>query len=91
MSPIRSNRAARLAIALTLAFSASYALAQSSMADLYEKVKQQASSEAKHNTERERRFRQSASEQKAMLEEVERRIQAQEALKAELPIESWAE
>ena len=57
------------------------AAAQPAILDLYEKVKQQASAEARHNSEREQRFRASAAEQRAMLEDIQRKIAEQEALK----------
>jgi len=58
--------------------------AQDALLDLYQRVVEQASEEAMHNSEREQRFSSAASEQRAMLNEVESRIAEQERLKTEL-------
>ncbi len=71
-----------LAVACTMA--AATASANDPLVELYEQVAAQASEEAQHNSERERRFRSSAQEQARLLADVEQAIAAQERLKTEL-------
>ena len=63
-------------LAAALLFCAPLAAAEQAQTvrELYERVRQQASDEAGHNTEREQRFRESADRQAALLADVQQRI-----------------
>ncbi len=78
------ERLCSLALAIACTCMATTATANDSLMELYKEVAAQASEEAKHNAEREQRFRSSAQEQARLLREVEQAIAAQERLKTDL-------
>lgn len=72
-------------IALTASISAQ-AQTTDSLKELYQQINKEVTAEATHNTEREQRFRAAASEQQAMLTDVQNKLAAQEKLRAEMQL-----
>ncbi|TYK66712.1 MotA/TolQ/ExbB proton channel family protein [Colwellia echini] len=75
-----------VAFGSALGVTAINAQASDSLQALYQQVKNDVSTEAAHNSEREQRFMAAAGEQKAMLAEVEAAVAAQEAMRDEMKV-----
>lgn len=72
-------------VALTASISAQ-AQTTDSLKELYQQINKEVTAEATHNTEREQRFRAAASEQQAMLTDVQNKLAAQEKLRADMQL-----
>ncbi len=75
-----------LSMALLLPISAQ-AQTENMLSKLYQDISKEVSAEAAHNSEREQRFRAAASEQKAMLAEVNAKLAQQEKLRDQMKVE----
>lgn len=73
------------AAALSLAIS-SQAQTADTMKQLYQQISKEVTAEATHNTEREKRFREAAGEQKAMLADVKAKLAAAEKKRDEMKV-----